>query len=164
MRPFDGWGAKPSRQASRATGVPELEELLELDELELLEELELDEFELDDEDELDDSPGSVPPPHAANRMLNKPAPTKRVENPLLIRMLMKIPLHYSEDAARNVRAAFYSALLYCRKFHIWGNYSHRIRFSAIQHTFFCWPSQIVRVNFFLSHGMENRRHYVDETI
>lgn len=87
MRPLVGWGAKPSIQASRATGVPELEELLELDELELLEELEL-EFELELDDEELDWPGSVPPPQAANNMLNIPAPTKRLENPRLIRMLM----------------------------------------------------------------------------
>lgn len=87
-------------------GTPELEEL---DELELLEELELDD---DEDEELDDSPGSVPPPHATNNMLNKPAPARRAENPVLIRMLMKIALRCSRMPP-SLGATFYSALLYC---------------------------------------------------
>ncbi len=92
-------------------GIPELDELE-------LEELALDELELDDEEELDeleldeDSPGSVPPPHATNSILNKPAPASRVENPLLIRMLMKISPALFKGCRTRFGAAFYSALLY----------------------------------------------------
>lgn len=145
-------------QASRTTGIPELDELelegLVPDELELDDEEELDELELD-EDELEDSLGSVPPPQATNSMLNKPAPASRVENPLLIRMLMKISPALFKGCRPRFGAAFYSALLYCRKFHIWGIYSHYIQISAAQHIFFCPSSQFPSVNFFLFNRIKN---------